>query len=85
MKWAPLKREISNPISRIEIYWNKANYNFAFMKIIKSGFTLILLLLWAGSVMAQHVHSYPQDGKIKDLKGKVQQDIVVAKIGRAHV
>ncbi len=60
---------------------NKAYYNYSFMKIIKSGFTLFLLLLWAGSVMAQHVHSYPQDGKIKDLKGKVQQDIVVAKDG----
>lgn len=30
---------------------------------------------------AQNVNSYPKDGIIKDLKGKVQQDIVVAKDG----
>lgn len=39
------------------------------------------LLLCALPSAAQHVHSYPQDGKIKDLKGKVQQNIVVAKDG----
>lgn len=33
------------------------------------------------SAWAQHVNSYPKDGKIRDLKGKVQQDIVVAKDG----
>lgn len=32
-------------------------------------------------LQAQHVNSYPKDGKVRDLKGKVQEDIVVAKDG----
>ncbi len=40
-----------------------------------------VLILLTGSVSAQDVHSYPQDGKIRDLKGKIQQDIIVAKDG----
>lgn len=40
-----------------------------------------IFILLTGSVNSQDVHSYPKDGKIRDLKGKVQQDIVVAKDG----
>lgn len=40
-----------------------------------------IFILFFGSVNAQDVHSYPQDGKIRDLKGKIERDIVVAKDG----
>lgn len=40
-----------------------------------------LFFLLPTTLVSQNVNSYPQDGKIKDLKGKVQQDIVVAKDG----
>lgn len=55
---------------------NKAGSCNRFL-IVLSGF----FLLFTGFLNAQAVHSYPQDGKIRDLKGKVQRDIVVAKDG----
>ncbi|AWW32650.1 pectin esterase [Echinicola strongylocentroti] len=43
---------------------------------------VVCCLCWiVTSVQAQHVNSYPKDGKVRDLKGKVQEDIVVAKDG----
>lgn len=39
------------------------------------------LILFTGSLSAQDVDSYPQNGKIRDLKGKIERDIVVAKDG----
>ena len=41
----------------------------------------LLLLACSANLNAQNVNAYPKDGKIKDLKGKVQEDIVVAKDG----
>lgn len=40
-----------------------------------------IFMLFTSLVNAQDVHSYPQDGKIRDLKGKIERDIVVAKDG----
>src|SRR5690606_8029709 len=40
-----------------------------------------IFFLLSGMLHAQDVHSYPKDGKIVNLKGKIQQDIVVAKDG----
>ncbi|MDN3668921.1 pectinesterase family protein [Echinicola jeungdonensis] len=40
-----------------------------------------LLIILSNSVLAQDVNNYPKDGKIKNLKGRVQEDIVVAKDG----
>ncbi len=42
---------------------------------------ILLIGSFAQVGFSQHVNSYPKDGKIKDLKGKVQEDIVVAKDG----
>ncbi|WP_186756687.1 pectinesterase family protein [Echinicola salinicaeni] len=54
------------------------------LKLVNSIRLTFLILLIGGFVQvgfSQHVNSYPKDGKIKDLKGKVQEDIVVAKDG----
>lgn len=40
-----------------------------------------IFIFFSGIGNAQDVHSYPKDGKIVNLKGKVQQNIVVAKDG----
>lgn len=40
-----------------------------------------LFIFFTGGLVAQNVQSHSEDGKIRDLKGKVQQDIVVAKDG----
>ncbi len=48
---------------------------------LKSVWVICCLCWIASSVPAQHVNSYPKDGKVRDLKGKVQEDIVVAKDG----
>ncbi|MFD2033733.1 pectinesterase family protein [Belliella marina] len=42
---------------------------------------VVMLLLSTAELNAQIVNFYPQDGKVRDLKGKVQEDIVVAKDG----
>lgn len=39
------------------------------------------IILFTGSLSAQNVSSYLQNGKIRDLKGKIERDIVVAKDG----
>ncbi|MDO9554460.1 pectinesterase family protein [Rhodonellum sp.] len=48
-----------------------------FVSVLLIGFVLLLPL----DIFSQSVNAYPKDGQIKDLKGKVQQDIVVAKDG----
>lgn len=48
---------------------------------VKIHLLLMILLLPIGAVTAQQVHSYSKDGKLINLKGKLQQDIVVAKDG----
>ncbi|HSP82740.1 MAG TPA: pectinesterase family protein [Gillisia sp.] len=40
-----------------------------------------IFIFFTGIMSAQDVNSYPQDGKIRDLKGKIERDIVVAKDG----
>ncbi len=52
------------------------------MKNLVLGVVLMGVFSFIGtSLSAQDVNNYPKDGKIKNLKGRVQEDIVVAKDG----
>ncbi|MBD8490588.1 alpha/beta hydrolase fold domain-containing protein [Echinicola sp. CAU 1574] len=57
--------------------------NLAISLLCRKSLVLVIFLISTLSHLSfsQQVNSYPKDGKIKDLKGKVQEDIVVAKDG----